>query len=468
MTAERVLVVDDERDMAESCGFFLERAGMHVRLAFSGEDALELLDKNKFDLVITDLKMPRMTGLALLDAIKSRDASIEVLLITGYPEIKTAVAAIKRGAFDYVPKPFDETALMERVDKALTHRRVRELNKGLKERLDKGEAGRRLIYRSPGFAELVDDLKRAARSDATVLVIGESGTGKELLAHFLHDQSNRVGRPFIPLDCTTIPENLVETELFGHVRGAFTGANRNRMGLFQVAEGGTLFLDEVGELPAAFQPKLLRALQERQVRPVGANDLQDVDVRLVCASNRDLKQDVASGRFREDLFYRLDVVRLAVPPLRERVEDVPVLAEHFRSEFLAKNPTCIVKGFTPKALETLAAYTWPGNVRQLANAVERACALGVSEQIRFEDLTDDVAGRDHRLRVRSTVDMSKETFQEMKTRRVAAMESTYVAELLRAHEGNVTRSAQAAGMTRSAFQKLMQRYGIKSSQYRER
>jgi DNA-binding NtrC family response regulator len=466
MTAEHVLVVDDERDMAESCGYFLERAGMRVSLAFSGDQALELLDKHEFVLVITDLKMPRMTGLALLDAIKSRDSSIEVLLITGYPEIKTAVDAIKRGAFDYITKPFDEAALMERVEKALTHRRVTNENAGLRDRLRKGEDGRRLVYRSPVFGRLVEELQRAAKTDATVLVIGDSGTGKELLAHFLHDQSARVGRPFIPLDCTTIPENLVETELFGHVRGAFTGASRHKAGLFQVADGGTLFLDEVGELPTAFQPKLLRALQEREVRPVGANEAQKVDVRLVCATNRDLQEDVAVGRFREDLFYRLDVVRVKVPTLRERAEDVPLLAEHFRSEFVAKNPTCIVEGFTTDALETLAAYNWPGNVRQLANSVERACALGNSKEIRLEDLTDEVAGRNRSLRVSERSDMFTETFQEMKTRRVAAMESTYLEELLRTNGGNVTRSAEAAGMTRSAFQKLMQRYGIKSSEYR--
>jgi DNA-binding NtrC family response regulator len=468
MTAEHVLVVDDERDMAESCGYFLERAGMVVKLAFSADDALELLDKHEFALVITDLKMPRMTGLALLDAIKSRNSAIEVLVITGYPEIKTAVDAIKRGAFDYIPKPFDEASLMERVEKALAHRRVTNENEDLRDRLRKGEDGRRMIYRSPVFGRLVEDLQRAAKTDTTVLVIGESGTGKELLAHFLHDHSERAGRPFIPLDCTTIPESLVETELFGHVKGAFTGANRNKPGLFQVAEGGTLFLDEIGELPLSFQPKLLRALQERKVRPVGANEVQAVDVRLVCATNRDLQEDVAAGRFRADLFYRLDVVRMTVPPLRQRVEDVPLLAEHFRAEFVAKNPNCIVEGFDPDTLEALAAYNWPGNVRQLANSVERACALGASSTIRVDDLTDEVAGRDTGLCADEKPDISKETFQEMKTRRVAAMESTYLEELLRTHDGNVTRSAEASGMTRSAFQKLMQRYGIKSSNYRAR
>lgn len=462
---ESVLVVDDERDMAESCGYFLRRAGLQVKLAFSGDEALEQLDRHRFDLVVTDLKMPRMSGLSLLDAVKSRDQDIEVLLITGYPDIKTAVDAIKRGAFDYVPKPFDEAALMERVGKALAHRRVKAGNEALQERLREGVA-RKMVYQSTEFGRVVEELRRAARTEATVLVLGESGTGKELLAHFLHDESDRSARPFIPLDCTTIPENLVESELFGHVKGAFTGATRDKVGLFQVAEGGTLFLDEVGELPAAFQAKLLRALQERQVRPVGSSKFQEVDIRLVCATNRDLQADVKAGTFREDLFYRIDVVRVEVPPLRNRLGDVGILAESFRATFVAKNPTCKIEGIATDVQEALAAFNWPGNVRQLANAIERACALGQGPMIQMEDLTDDIANRGSTLRVTSRADMSEETFQEMKTRRVAAMESAYLAELLEKHQGNVTHSAVAAGMTRSAFQKLMQRYGIKSSDYR--
>lgn len=465
MTQESVLVVDDERDMAESCGYFLRRAGFKVKLADSADEALEHLDRHRFDLVITDLKMPRMSGLSLLDAVKSRDPDIEVLLITGYPGIKTAVDAIKRGAFDYVPKPFDEAVLMERVGKALAHRRVKAGNEALQERLREG-AARKMTYQSTQFADVVDEVRRAARTDTTVLVLGESGTGKELLAHYLHDESDRAGRPFIPVDCTTIPENLVESELFGHVKGAFTGATRDKIGLFQVADGGTLFLDEVGELPLAFQAKLLRALQERQVRPVGGSKVQDVDVRLVCATNRDLESAVSTGRFREDLFYRLDVVRVVVPPLRERVGDVGILSEIFRANFVAKNPTCRIEGIAGDAQEALAAFRWPGNVRQLSNAIERACALGKGRLIEMEDLTDDIAGRGSAVRVTSRSDVSEETFKEMKIRRVAAMESSYLVELLEKNKGNVTHSADAAGMTRSAFQKLMQRYGIKSRDYR--
>lgn len=465
MSRESVLVVDDERDMAESCGYFLRRAGLNVKLACSGDEALEQLDRHRFDLVITDMKMPRMSGLSLIDAVKSRDQDIEVLLITGYPDIKTAVDAIKRGAFDYVPKPFDEAILMERVGKALAHRRIRVGNEALQERLREGVA-RKMIYQSAEFGRVVEELRRAARTDTTVLVLGESGTGKELLAHFLHAESDRAGRPFIPLDCTTIPENLVESELFGHAKGAFTGATRDKVGLFLVADGGTLFLDEVGELPLPIQSKLLRSLQERQIRPVGSSKFQEVDVRLVCATNRDLQADVDAGKFREDLFYRLDVVRVLVPPLRDRVGDVSILAESFRANFVAKNPTCRIQGIASDAQEALAAFRWPGNVRQLANAIERACALGQGHLIQMDDLSDEITGRGTALQVTSGSGMSKETFKQMKTRRVAAMECAYLVELLKKHHGNVTHSADAAGMTRSAFQKLMQRYGIKSRDYR--
>ncbi len=461
-----VLVVDDERDMAESCGFFLERAGFAVQLAFSALQALKVMENEQFSLVISDVKMPRMSGLALLDAIKKQDPDVEVLLITGFPEIDTAVDAIKRGAFDYLPKPFDEETLMHRVHKAMAHHRLKSKNAGLRERLRQGVQGRQMVYGSAVFQELKDSLERVAVTDASVLIMGESGTGKELLAHHLHDTSLRAGRPFVPLDCAAIPESLVESELFGHAKGAFTGAHSQKVGLFQVADGGTLFLDEVGELPLSFQPKLLRAIQERQVRPVGAHDYVHVDVRLVCATNRNLREEVQAGRFREDLFYRLDVVRLEAPPLRARSEDIPLLAEHFLQEIVGKNANCRVTGFSPAAKEALSAADWPGNVRQLRNAVERACTLGEGPLVEVGDLTQDVM---HSLQSSGGDEAShsgSETFQEMKARRVAAMERSYLEGLLQECQGNVTQSAQAAGMTRSALQKLLQRYGIKSQDYR--
>jgi DNA-binding NtrC family response regulator len=458
-----ILIVDDERDMAESCQFLLERAGHQTMVAFSGEEALDRLDKNRFDLVVTDLKMPRMTGLALLTAVKSRDPDVEVLIITGFPGIDTAVAAIKQGAYDYLSKPFSEQALLERVDKALAHRALKQGNAMLLARLREGTATHHLVYKSKAFGAVVEMLERAARTEASVLIQGESGTGKEVLAHHLHDLSPRAGRPFVPVDCATIPSELFESEIFGHKKGAFSGATANKAGLFEIADGGTLFLDEVGELPAHFQPKLLRAIQERAIRRVGETDYRKIDVRIVAATNRNLSADVEAQRFRQDLYYRLDVVRIDVPPLRVRPDDIEPLAEHFRARFCAQNPGHAT-AFADEALVALRAFSWPGNVRQLRNAVERSCALCMREAIGVEDLPVEVRGEATEL-VGGEEGLPG-TFQEMKARKVAAIESSYVARLLEKNKGNVTRSADEAGVSRSAFQKLMQRYGIKSSEYR--
>ncbi len=460
---ERVLVVDDERDMAESCAFLLDRAGYETRTAFSGPDALEEIGRQSFSLVITDLRMPGMSGLRLLDEVKARDPDVEVLVITGFPEIETAVSAIKRGAWDYITKPFVEPDLIERVEKALAHRRVKLSNEGLKERLRKGIEGRRLIYRSALFTETVQTLEKAARTDASVLIQGESGTGKELLAHHIHDMSPRAERPFVPVDCTTLSENLVESELFGHVKGAFSGAHVTTAGLFQIADGGTLFLDEVGELPLSFQAKLLRVIQERQLRKVGGEEYLPVDMRIVSSTNRRLSLEVKAGRFRQDLFYRLDVVRIQVPPLRERPEDVEVLAEHFRSEFSTRY-SGVITGFAADVMPILKAYSWPGNARQLRNVIERACALSADSLIQSSDLPTE-------LHQGSAEDQAEKnelsgTWQKMKARQVAAIESSYVEQLLARHGGHVTHCAEEAGMSRSAFQKLMQRYNIKSRDYR--
>ncbi|MCA8976571.1 MAG: sigma-54-dependent Fis family transcriptional regulator, partial [Planctomycetes bacterium] len=423
--------------------------------------ALEILEREPCALVITDVRMPRMSGMDLLAAIKERDPDIEVLIITGYPDLQMAVAAIKRGAFDYLAKPYGEKDLMERVRKAVAHRRIKDGNEALKERLRGGAEARSLLYRSAVFGEVVEMLERAARTDASVLLIGESGTGKELLAHHLHDNSTRSGKPFVPVDCASIPTELFESELFGHNKGAFTGAVSHKLGLFQVADGGTLFFDELGELPAPFQSKLLRAIQERSVRPVGSHEQQAVDVRIVAATNRDLQKDVDEGRFRADLFYRLDVVRIAVPPLRDRPEDIELLVEHSVARF---GGAAGFRGVSEQVAELLRGYHWPGNVRQLRNAIERACALGQPPQLGLEDLPPEIRGEDGKMVMASDGDGG--TFQEMKARRIAAMESSYIEGLLQKHGGNVTHCSEEAGMARSAFQKLMQKHGIRSSSYR--
>jgi two-component system response regulator AtoC len=456
----RVLVVDDEQDLAESCAFLLERAGHTARCAFSAQKALELMASESFALVVTDVRMPRMSGMELLAAIKARDPDVEVLLITGYPDLQTAVAAIKLGAFDYLAKPYAEKDLLARVEKALAHRSMKDKNEGLKERLRSGRAGRRLIHASPEFAEILAMLERAAQTDASVLLLGESGTGKELLAHHLHDCSPRADKPFVPVDCASIPSELFESELFGHGKGAFTGAVANKLGLFQVADGGTLFFDELGELPLAFQPKLLRAIQERSVRPVGSSEQKAVDVRIVAATNRNLQREVEDAQFRADLFYRLDVVRIAVPPLRDRRGDVDALVAHFLERFGA---AAGIRRVSAEVSEVLRGHSWPGNVRQLRNAIERACALGHPPELQLADLPPELSAD-----VAPPVDEAAPsgTFQEMKARRIAAIESSYIEGLLKKHKGNVTHCSEEAGMARSAFQKLMQKYGIRSADFR--
>ena len=462
-SAERVLVVDDETDLAESCAYFLERAGYEAECAASATEALELLQQRAFGVVVSDVRMPRMNGMELLAEIRERDPDVEVLLITGYPELQMAVAAIKRGAFDYIAKPYSEHDVIERVGKAMAQRRVKESNEGFRERMRSGVDGRRLIHASASFAASIQMLERAARTDASVLLLGESGTGKELLAHHLHDSSDRAERPFVPVDCAAIPAELFESELFGHRKGAFTGAVSDKLGLFQVADGGTLFLDELGELPLEFQTKLLRAIQERSVRPIGSSDQKDVDVRIVAATNRDLRKEVDAGRFRTDLFYRLDVVRIEVPALRDRLGDVDVLVAHFLSKFGAGVG---ISRLAPAAAELLRAYHWPGNVRQLRNVIERACALGHPPELTTEDLPPDLRTSTGVMPRVAEDDAEGGTFQEMKARRIAAMERTYVEELLTKHAGNVTHCSEEAGMARSAFQKMMQKHGVRSADFR--
>lgn len=460
MQLTQVLVVDDERDLAESCAYFLQRAGYAAKCVDSAAAALTELLSGEYALVISDVRMPRVSGMELLAEIKQRDPDVEVLLITGYPDLAMAVEAIKRGAFDYLAKPYAEKDLLERVSKAVAHRRMKEQNAELKERLRTGSTAGQLVHQSAAFGKVLEMLERAARTDASVLLLGESGTGKELLAHFLHAQSARASKQFVPVDCAAIPVELFESELFGHVKGSFTGAASDKLGLFALADGGTLFLDELGELPLPFQSKLLRAIQERCVRPVGGEQTRAIDVRIVAATNRNLQKEVDEGRFRADLFYRLDVVRVAVPPLRERSEDVPALIEHFVRRY---GEPLGIAAVSLEAAAALRAYHWPGNVRQLKNVIERACALGQAGELRLADLPGELTQDTPS----ALVDPGEGTFQEMKARHIAAIESAYLEGLLRKHKGNVTHCSEEAGMARSAFQKLMQKYGIRSTSYRE-
>jgi len=380
----RILIVDDQRNMRTTTALVLRQQGYQVTEAESGEAALSRLLAEPFDVVLTDLKMAPLDGLAVLRGALEISPSTQVIVMTGYGTVESAVEAMQQGAYDYVSKPFKESELLLRVQRALEQRRLL-VDAGLfsdefreRYKLDN------LVGRSAPMRELLTRLVRVAPTDVTVLITGESGTGKELIARAIHVNSKRSSRPFVPVNCAAISETLLESELFGHVKGAFTGAVKLRQGLFEEASGGTFFFDEIAETTPAFQAKLLRVIQEHEIRRVGDNASIPVDVRVIAATNRDLKQAIAEKRFREDLYYRLNVVPLHAPPLRERKEDIPLFAQHFISRFNQRNATR--RTFTQGALKKMAAYDFPGNVRELENMVEQAAALAHSDEIDAEDV----------------------------------------------------------------------------------
>jgi DNA-binding NtrC family response regulator len=463
----RILIVDDEPDMVDNCARILRRAGHRCLTATDPHRALALLESEGPDLLLTDLKMPEIDGLALLRRARELDPTLPVVVITAFATIETAVAAIKDGAFDYLPKNFSVDQLLLVVERALRQRRLALENRNLREQLQTALALDNVIGRSPAMAQVFELVKKAARSEANILVLGESGTGKELIARAVHANSPRAAQAFVPVDCASLPENLLESELFGHEKGAFTGAVRTKPGLMEMASGGTLFLDEIGDLPVSLQVKLLRALQERQIRRVGGTALIDVDVRVVSATNRNLREAAARGQFREELYYRVNVIEIRLPPLRERAGDVRLLAH----AFLKRYGQGRVLGYDDAAMVLLEAYAWPGNVRELQNVVERACALAEGDSITRRDLPDHVlGGGDARLvspemaapaveaHLAGTTDLG---LKEAKDRWMAVLEASYLKELLDRNEGNISAAAKAAGIDRKTFHRLVNKYQIR-------
>ncbi len=388
-----LLLVDDDPQSIDALKRLFRKEAYRLLSAASGPEALALMQHTAADAALIDYQMPGMDGLELLERLVGSHPHMQVVMLTGQGSIETAVAAMKGGAVDFLEKPFQPEALRARIAQLVHIWRLRSENRRLKQREDSSSGFQELIGKAPAMQTVRGMIARAALSDATVLVYGETGTGKELVARAVHYQSPRSTQPFVPVDCGAINENLFESELFGHVKGAFTGAHRSAVGMVRSAHGGTLFLDEIGELPLGTQAKLLRTLQEKAVRPVGSHQSLPVDVRFVGATHRDLGREVQAGRFREDLYYRLNVIPITLPPLRERVDDIPLLADYFTARF--NTGFTAPKPIDEEAMACLIAYSWPGNVRELENVLRRALALGQGTSVTRGDLPGSMAGGDH-------------------------------------------------------------------------
>jgi two-component system response regulator HydG len=455
MKGGKVLILDDEPEMLENCQRILTAAGYSCLLTGDPLEAVLLLGSDRPDVVITDLRMPVMDGMDVLKQAREIDHLCPVIVLTAFASIESAIEAVKQGAFDYLSKPFSNEQIRIAVGRAMEQRRLALENLHLREQVRGTHGFENIIGRSRALQETLNLAQKAARSEANVLILGESGTGKELIARAIHANSRRASQPLIPVDCASLPENLLESELFGYEHGAFTGAAKSKPGLIELAHRGTLFLDEIGELLPALQVKLLRVLQERQFRRLGGTRQVEVDVRLVSATNRDLEELVAQNKFRSDLYYRLNVISVRVPPLRERDGDVPLLAHSFLNHYRKQNAKPALLGFTREVVQIFERYTWPGNIRELQNVVEHACALADGDMIAMKDLPEQFASGNLRLaRLRSTT-FAGSTYKEAKERWLMEFEAAFANEMMQRYGGNLSRAAEAAGVDRKTFRKLL-------------
>ena len=453
MKKTEVLVIDDERDTCELLEMALTRQGMQVTTSTTAQAGLEAIASRDFDVVLTDLSMPDMNGLEVCERIMKEKPDVPVVLITGHASLDSAVSAIRAGAYDFVTKPIENKSLGVVVARAVQHRRLREQIKQLRAARDASTSV--IVGGSPAMRKVADLIERVGDSDASVLIHGETGTGKELVARSVHMRSKRKDGPFVAINCAAVPHSLLESELFGHARGAFTDAKSQRTGLFLQASGGTLFLDEIGELPIDVQPKLLRALQERKVRPVGDNKEIPFDARIVAATNRDLENEVREKRFREDLFYRINVVKVDVPPLRARGGDVLHLAHHFLTQFAERSGKPSLS-LSERAAERLMAYEWPGNVRELENTIEHAVALARFEQVTVEDLPEKLRGYLAGSFVAAANDPTEIVTME-------ELERRYLLRVFKLVGNNRSRAAEILGIDRRTMYRKLERYAATDS-----
>jgi two-component system response regulator PilR (NtrC family) len=451
--SERILVVDDEQIIRESLSFVLRKEGFKVEEAANGKEALERQEKNPFDIVITDIEMPEMRGMELLEQITRRTPQTFVIIITAFGSLETAVQALRKGAYDYILKPIEFDDLLYRVRKLINHRTLSLENSLLRQELNRNYDFDRIIGQSHAMKSVFEIIKRVARSDGTVLITGKSGTGKELVARAIHYNSNRSAKRFVTVNCGAIVETLFESELFGHKKGSFTGATSDKDGLFKVADGGTVFLDEVSEIPLHLQVKLLRAIEQKEITPVGMTDPFHVNVRIIAATNRDLRKEIEAGKFREDLFYRLNVVEIHLPSLSERPDDIPILANHFLEEY-RKQMGKPIKGISNEAMAALMRYQWKGEIRELENVIERAVIFCDKDFIGLEHLPEYIRP------VNGEVVVSFAGGTRSLRDAVKQFERSYIVRMLEEHERDKERTAKALGVSLSSLYRKMDELGI--------
>jgi DNA-binding NtrC family response regulator len=461
----RILVVDDEKDMlALLRRIITEKTKHEVIVECDPFKAVERMEEAPFNVVITDLKMPRMDGIALLDQARRIQPAAAVIVMTAYATIETAVEATRKGALDYITKPFRKERILLTIRRALDWQALRRENVALRESLAKQEAYPSIIGSSLTIKSILNQIKQVAKSMATILIQGESGTGKELVAKAIHAYSDRCEKPFVTVDCTAIPEQIIESELFGHEKGAFTGAWRDKRGLVDEANQGTLFLDEIGELNTGMQAKLLRLLQEGEYKPVGGLNTKHADVRFVAATNHDLKELVVQRQFREDLFYRLNVISLRLPTLRERRDDIPLLVRHFVEAYSRLNSKEI-RAIEPEAMSMLMARHWPGNVRELENVIERGVILCQSDQIRLEDFMTEVEHTGSLPYFNETI--FSLPFKEAKEAVIRAFHRQYVQAILQQNRGNISKAAEQAGLQRQYLHRIIRHERLDAESFRQ-
>lgn len=447
-----ILVVDDEKSMRESMHMLLKES-YHVHLAQSGKEAIEVIKRNQIDLVLLDIRLPEIDGIEILKIIKGIDNSIEVIMVTAVILVKQAVEAIRHGAYDYITKPFDIQALQEQVEKVLEKRTLQQENALLRKMIDQEHEFEKIVGKSKEIRAVFKTIDDVARSNATILISGESGTGKELVARAIHNRSPRREKLFVAVNCAAIPENLLESELFGHERGSFTGAHERQIGKFEIASGGTLFLDEIGSLPLPMQAKLLRAIQEKEIVRIGAGYPTPVDVRIISATNSDLRAAIKRYKFREDLYYRLNVIPIHLPPLRERKEDIPLLAGHFLNKY-SREFGRKLKGIRKDALELLVAYDWPGNIRELENLIERLAVLSKSDYIEKDLLPPEIKGE---------LPCKPAAAEDDLFKAVQRFEADFIHRALEKSGGRKNKAAKMLGIHRNTLLQLEKKLGLNRS-----